>query len=136
MIVALRPFYRRKYLLTAPEKRFYNVLRRAASRYTVMAKVRLADLVDADERHLLWESNFEHIKSRHIDFVICDTRLSPLIAIELDDSSHQRPDRVARDRDVDQILKIAELPIARFPVCRDYDPADIEKRFLAKLQPE
>ena len=134
MDVALRPFFRRKYLLTPSEKRFYNVLRKVVAPHAVLAKVRLADLVEADERHLLRKSNFEHIKSRHIDFVICDAALSPLIAVELDDSSHQRPDRVARDREVNRILEIASLPILRVPVRRTYDGADIAKQLLAKLR--
>ena len=135
MYVALRPFSRRKYLLTPPEKRFYDVLRGIVGGNKILAKVRLADLVEADERHLLRESNFDHIKSRHIDFVICNPALSPLIAIELDDSSHQRSDRVARDRDVDRILEIASFPLLRVPVRRTYDGADIAKQLLAKLHP-
>jgi hypothetical protein len=43
MDVALRPFFRRKYLLTPPEKHFYNVLRRVVGANKIMAKVRLAD---------------------------------------------------------------------------------------------
>jgi uncharacterized protein DUF2726 len=66
--------------------------------------------------------------------VICDAALSPLVAVELDDSSHQRPDRVARDRDVDRILEIASLPILRVPVRRTYDGAEIAKQLLAKLR--
>jgi hypothetical protein len=132
--VALRPFSRRKYLLTPPEKRFYNVLRRIVDGNKIMAKVRLADLVDPDARHLLRESNFDFIKSKHIDFVICDAALSPIIAVELDDSSHRRPDRAARDRDVNRILEIASLPILRVPTRRSYNGADIKKQLLAKLR--
>ena len=95
----------------------------------------MADLVEADERHLLRESNFDHIKSKHIDFVICDSKLSPVIVIELDDSSHQRPVRVARDRDVNRILEIAELPILRVHVRRVYNPLEIARQILAKLRP-
>lgn len=134
MDIALKPFLRRKYLLTPPEKRFYNVLRHAIGRCTVMAKVRLADLVEADERHFLWESNFDYIKDKHIDFVICDPALSPLIAIELDDSSHLLPGRAARDRDVNRVLEIATLPILRVPVRRSYDAAALEKQVLVKLR--
>lgn len=134
MDVALKPFFRRRYVLTTPEQRFYNVLMRFVRGHTVLAKVRLADLVEADERHLLWKSNFRHIKARHIDFVICDPALSPLIAIELDDSSHLLPGRAARDRDVNQVLKIASLPILRVPVRRTYDAALLEKQLLAKLR--
>lgn len=134
MFVALRPFYRRRYLLTPSEKRFYNVLRHVVGPHTVLVKVRLADLVEADDRHLLRKSNFDHIKAKHIDFVICDPALSPLIAVELDGSSHELPDRQTRDRDVNRILEIAELPILRVPVRRIYNPADIEKQLLAKLR--
>jgi hypothetical protein len=87
MYVALRPFFRRKYLLTPPEKHFYNILRQVVGRNTILAKVRLADLVDADKRHRLWRANFNRVCSKHIDFVICDLALSPIIAVELDDSS-------------------------------------------------
>jgi len=134
MNVALRPFFRRKYLLTKAEKSFYEILRAAVAPHAVLAKVRLADLVEADERHLLRRSNFDHIKSKHIDFVICDRVLSPIIAVELDDSSHQRPDRIARDRDVNRILEIAALPLLRFPVRRTYNRAEIAKQLLAKLR--
>lgn len=135
MYVALRPFAKRPYLLTKAEKSFYDVLKSVAGNHPVHAKVRLADLVEADHRHLLRKSNFDHIKSKHIDFVICNAASSPLIAIELDDSSHRRPDRVARDRDVNRILEIAALPILRVPVRRAYDGADIAKQLLAKLRP-
>ncbi len=134
MDVALRPFFRRKYLLTVSEKRFYNVLRKVVAPNAVLAKVRLADLVGADERHLRRKSNFDHIKSKHIDFVICDGALSPIIAVELDGSSHQRPDRVARDRDVNRILEIASLPILRVPVQRTYDAQAIERDILTTLR--
>jgi len=133
MHVALRPFFRRKYLLTLSERRFFDVLRSVVGSNFIFAKVRLADLVEADERHLRRKSNFDHIKSKHIDFVICDSDLSPRIALELDDTSHQRPDRRARDKDVDRILQIAELPILRVPVRRSYDPAVIANQLLAKL---
>jgi hypothetical protein len=135
MDVALRPFFKRKYLLSIAEKRFYDVLRRVVDGLPVLPKVRLADLVEADTRHLLRRSNFDHIKSKHIDFVICDRALSPIIAVELDDSSHQRPDRVARDRDVNRILEIASLPLLRVTVRRAYDAAEIAKHLLAMLHP-
>ena len=133
MDIALRPFFRRKYLLTPPEKRFYNILRRVVGMNVVLAKVRLADLVDADKRHRLWRANFNRVCSKHIDFVICDLALSPIIAVELDDASHRLPDRAARDRDVNRILEIAELPILRMPVRRTYDAVDIERQLLATL---
>jgi Protein of unknown function (DUF2726) len=133
MDVALRPFLRRKFLLSVVEMRFYDVLRRVVAGFPVLPKVRLADLVEADERHLRRKSNFDHIKAKHIDFVICNEAFSPLIAVELDDSSHLRPDRIARDRDVNRIFEIAGFPLVRIPVRREFNEAEIAHQLLAKL---
>jgi very-short-patch-repair endonuclease len=134
MDIALRPFYRRKYLLTVAEERFFDVLRRVVGEKLVFPKVRLADLIEADERHLRRKSNFDYIKAKHIDFVICDSTFSPRVAVELDDRSHQRADRRARDRDVNRILEIASLPILRVPVRRTYDEQEIAGQILAKIR--
>jgi len=133
MDVALKPYFRRKYLLSKAEKYFYKILRQIVDPHTVFAKVRLADLVEADERHRLRLANFRRICSKHVDFVICDAALCPIIAVELDDSSHQRADRRSRDRDVDRILEIASLPIARFRVQQTYDDGEIQSQLLEKL---
>lgn len=135
MDIALRPFLRRKFLLTRAEKSFYNILRKIVAPHAVLAKVRLADLVEADKRHWLWRANFNRVSSKHIDFVICDLALSPIIAVELDDSSHRLPERVARDRDVNRILEIASLPLLRIPVQKAYDEVEISKQLLATLHP-
>jgi hypothetical protein len=131
---ALKPFFRQKYLLSKSERYFYKVLRDIVSPNHVVPKVRLADLVDADKGHRLWLQNFRRICSKQIDFVVCDAALSPLIAVELDDSSHQRPDRRARDRDVDRIFEIASLPILHVPVQKEYSAREIEQQLLAKLK--
>src|SRR5439155_15948123 len=111
MDAALKPFFRQKYLLSKTERYFYKILRDIVSPNHIVPKVRLADLVDADKRHHLWLQNFRRICSKQIDFVVCDAALSPIIAVELDDPSHQRPDRRARDRDADRIVEISSLPI-------------------------
>jgi hypothetical protein len=132
--IALKPFLRRKYLLTKSECSFYKVLRDVVAPNPVALKVRLADLIEADDRHQLWQANFDRIKAKHIDFVVCDAALSPVIAIELDDPSHQRPDRQQRDRDVDRIFELAGMPILHQPVQREYCAGEIEKHLLAKLR--
>lgn len=133
MDIALKPFFRKKFILSRSERQFYKILRALVAPNPVLVKVRLADLIEADERHQLHKENFEAIKAKHIDFLVCDAALSPIIAVELDDSSHHRPDRKARDRDVDRIFELAALPILHIPVQRDYSVAEIERELLAKL---
>lgn len=93
-------------ILTRNESENYKKLKIAADRkgYIICPKVRLADIVKPrnDPQYM---SRFGKIKSKHVDFVIYDGDMRHLKAvIELDDSSHNRPDRKERDEFVDFIL--------------------------------
>jgi hypothetical protein len=108
------PYRRKDYLLTVAERKFYDVLIRVVeeNNWVLFSKVRLEDLlwIPANTENRFGLRN--RIKSRHIDFVICDKEnIRPLIAIELDDSSHKREDRIDRDEKVGHILKDAGLPL-------------------------
>jgi hypothetical protein len=135
MDVALKPFSRRKHLLTKNELSFYEVLRSAMYDYVVFAKVRLADLIDANERHRHWQANFSRICAKHIDFVICNDDSKPVIAIEVDDKSHERADRVARDSDVDRLFQAVGFPLIRMPMQTTYDFEQVRKLVTAGLKP-
>lgn len=108
------PYRRRDYLLTSAEKNFYLILKQVADQlnYVIFAKVRLEDLIWIPKytpNLLKWRG---YVRSRHIDFILCDNQqIRPLLAIELDDSSHMRWDRMDRDAKVDRILGDAGLPI-------------------------
>jgi len=130
----LRPYFRRRYLLSAAERSFYDILRDIARNHVVFAKVRLADVIDADDRHKYWQANFNRVRAKHIDFVICDSLFRPKMAVELDDASHRRPDRRERDYVVDRLFEAVRLPLARFPARRRYDHDHIRRMLLAKLQ--
>jgi len=133
MDVALKTFSRRKALLTKNELSFYEVLRSAMYDYVVFAKVRLADLIDADERHRKGQTN--EIRTKHIDFVICDDDSKPLIAIEVDDKSDDRSDRAARDPDVDRLFQAVGLQLIRVPAQSTYDFEQVRKLVTAGLKP-
>lgn len=133
MNVALKPFFRRQFLLSKPEKYFYNILREVFGNYTILTKVRLADLVEANRRHPKWQANFNRIRSKHVDFVICDAWLCPLVAVELDGSSHKRIDRQQRDKLVDKILKDASLEIVHVQRQKRYFHKEIRQLLLPKL---
>jgi len=129
----LRAYCRTPFLLSKPEKDFYNILREVFNTHTILAKVRLADLVETERHHPNWQSNFNRVKSKHIDFIICDAWLCPLVAVELDGSSHQAADREKRDDLVDQILQEAELEIVHVPRQKRYFHSDIRQLLLPKL---
>ncbi len=130
------PFRRKDYLLTKAEREFHDALMRAVTNeYVVFAKVRLADLLWMPKGTSDRRSWFNRIQAKHVDFVVCDrAALRPLVAIELDDSSHDRPNRVARDEFVDAVLKAAELPLVRFRVTARYDPLQVRQQLEAAIQ--
>ncbi len=107
------PYAKKKYFFSAAERSFYEILRRLAPGHTVFAKVRLADVVSVKTGTSSWQSHFNRIDRKHLDFILCDSDLAPVVAIELDDRSPDDEDRQSRDLFVDRFLASVPLPIVR-----------------------
>lgn len=123
------PYKKKDYFFTRAERSFYEVLRLVVRdmEVHVFAKVRMADLVYIPKGTKSWQTYWNRIRSKHVDFVICDkAKIQPLLVIELDDSSHAKESRVKRDQFVDQAYQDAGLPLLRFPVKQAYVTNDIE----------
>jgi hypothetical protein len=118
------PYLKKEYLLTKAEKDFYFILSEViGSDYLIFSKVRMADLLYLPS---MSNSHYYHyqnkIQSKHVDFLICDKEnIKPLLAIELDDSSHKKVDRILRDTLVDKIFENAQLPILHVKFSFAYD---------------
>ena len=121
------PYRRVDSLLTDAERSFYGVLVRVVDRdIAVFPKVRFADLLWLPPNTGDRRAHLNRVASKHIDFVLCHRRsLAPLLAIELDDSSHRARDRRRRDAFVDRVLRAAGLPLPRVPARRSYAPAEL-----------
>lgn len=123
----------RNTLHTPAEQTFHNALQRVVDgdQYQINGKTRLADLIQVRGSQVTpgWQSAFNRIKSKHVDFVIIEKGSSRILGvIELDDSSHNRSDRIERDQFVDKILKQAGIPILHVPWCRNYPLLELEQR--------
>lgn len=131
------PYKKKDYLLSVAEKDFYRVLSEVADKNNVLlfAKVRMEDLLwlPRGTENRFGERN--RIKSRHVDFVLCDKEnVRPLVAIELDDSSHAREDRVERDSFVDKAMNAAKLPLFHQKVQYSYNPQELEDKIMGLLK--
>ena len=117
-------------LLTPTEAEFYRTLREAVGPMAdIQCKVRLADLLIALEGN---RGAFNKVSQKHVDFVLCERgTLRPLVAVELDDPSHQRPDRQARDQFVDSAYRSAGLAIVHIQTQEQYNAAEL----LTRLNP-
>ncbi len=107
-----------KTLLNSPtEHRFLDTLETLLpSGISISCKVRLADLF-----HLAhvpgFQSRFNRISCKHLDFVLTERSTSRILAaIELDDASHQRPDRIERDDFLNALFRHTLVPLIRVPV--------------------
>lgn len=123
------PFRLRDDFLSPAEVSFYHVLLSAVGdRFTVCPKVNLNDIffVSRPDRN---QASRNHISRKHVDFLLCDRRsMRPCMGIELDDSSHEREDRRARDALVQRVFDAAGLTLLRFPAQRAYNITEVASR--------
>lgn len=125
------PYSRLSGLFTPAERSFLGVLDQAiGDRYRVLGKVRIADAIvvkgakDASARGRA----FNKISAKHFDFLLCEpSDLSIVCAIELDDGSHSKSNRVVRDEFVVRACAAAKLPLARFPAKKGYTLDDVRQ---------
>jgi very-short-patch-repair endonuclease len=90
--------------------------------------VHLSTIIDEKVQKQNWRGARAHIGRKSVDFVLCDKEfITPKLAIELDDSSHEQSDRILRDREVERILEEAGVPLLRIMDTRDLGRKIAEK---------
>ena len=118
-------------LLTPTEASFYPTLESIASRhdYLLFIKVRLADIARtarADDYNT-YMKYFGKVKSKHVDFVLCDRSFLPLVVVELDDKSHENKRNYDNDLLKDAVLESIGIAVVRVPVADSYSRRAIER---------
>jgi len=109
--------YRRQPVLSPWERSVLpQLLRQLPPGTHLCPQVRLADLLsitvlDPAARRVA----LNRVAAKSVDFVVVDIASGhTLLVVELDDSSHLRPDRQARDALINEVLRSAGIPIVRF----------------------
>ncbi len=132
------PYLARQCLLTPAELNFYRVLVTAlGQRYCIFTQIPISNLVYPKSGDRKTNSALrQKIVYKRVDFALCDlATLRPLAAIELDDASHDQPNRVARDVFVDQVFAAAGIPLIHIPASTNYTPADLRALQTALAAP-
>lgn len=113
-------------LLTENEKKYYtSLLAKLPAGYTLFTKIRVADIITPRAIVKKQTEAFRKISQKHFDFVLADSSsLTPLLVIELDDSSHDTPNAQKSDKfkDVLAFSKHVNVPLLR--VRLDDNPID------------
>ncbi len=103
-------------IMTNRECKFFRILLNLfEDDYLIFPQQHLSSLMTPDMNGTGYGGAFLHINGKSVDFVICDrNNFKPLCAIELDDRTHDRQDRIERDREVESIFRSIGLPLVRF----------------------
>lgn len=128
-------FEKRETLFTPAERSFLGVLEQSidGSRYRVFGKVRLGDIVKPAKglSQSKRQTAQNKVNQKHVDFVICKAGdLAVVGVVELDDKSHEKADRAARDEFVDQVLAGAKIPFVHFPVKNGYAITEMKSKLV------
>jgi len=129
------PYHVRDDFLSAAETAFYNVLSSVVgTRVVICPKVRLADIFFVGRPHEN-RAVLNRIAQKHVDFLLCEPgTLTPLLGLELDDASHKRDDRKARDIFIERVFDTAELPLLRYPAQRSYNARELAALIETSLE--
>lgn len=123
--------------ISPAELNFYLQAREILSgKYIVCPKISLAELLEVKaEDRSQWQTAFNKISAKRIDFLVCEAAtMKPVYGIELDDASHDRPDRAKRDLFVDNVFRVVELPLLHVDCKEAYSHQEMVELLLAPFQ--
>lgn len=131
------PYKAKQYFFSNAEASFYHVLKQITGENVIIfPHVALRDLVfitGIEKRN--YYKFFNQIDRKQVDFLLADAKtLKPILVLELDDLSHQKPDRIQRDIFVEKVLQCAGIPLARVPVQHSYDTKQLSQLFSQKIE--
>ncbi len=122
------PFRAKETLMSEAELDFFHVLECVIPDKTMIApEVRLGDVIGCSEAD--WQAGHgPRISAKHLDFVLIERGSSRILAgIELDDRSHDRPERRERDIFLDKAMAAAQVPLLRVRASRSYSQTELQK---------
>jgi len=125
-------YTRKDYIMTSTEANFFKRLERiAGDRYYIFPQIHLSSLLNNRVGRQSWRGALSHIQRKSVDYALVDRQtMKTAYAIELDDASHSHPNRVERDEVVNEIFKLAKLPLVRFSNIETLSDTDIEDAFI------
>ncbi|WP_415033531.1 DUF2726 domain-containing protein [Azonexus sp.] len=123
--------YFKKMPLSEPEQVVFHRLREALPDLIVLAQVAMPAMVGI-RKNENWQSQFNEISRKHVDFVVCMQDFSIKAVIELDDSTHQRGERIKSDAIKDAAFQNIGVPVIRFDV-REMPSVDAIRTAIKKI---
>ena len=109
-------FQKKEKIMTAAEGRFFEKLTNVVGeKFIVIPQAHLSMFIDQRIKGQNWKAAFSVINGKSVDFLLVEKEsLKPIAAIELDDWSHQKEERVSRDEKIKTIFEEAGILLVRF----------------------
>lgn len=119
-------------ILTESERAFYIVLKNVVGNdFLIFSQVSLLEIL-AIPNGLSTSQQYiakNKIQAKHIDFLLCEKEsMRPLLVMELDGSSHEKPGRILRDDFLKNALAGAGLPFLPVQKSSHYDEVELSNR--------
>lgn len=134
-ITAKYQYKKKQFFMSRAEHECFEALMvGVGEQYHIFPQVHLPTIIDNRIKGQNWNAAFRHVNQKSVDFVLCNKRyIEPILAIELDDRTHDRQDRKDRDGEVERILKGAGVPLLRLENHGNFDPQELSKRISEVL---
>ncbi|MDK4680559.1 DUF2726 domain-containing protein [Kingella negevensis] len=119
------PYFRRT-LMTPTELEVYATLLDALPEYMVFTQVQASRVLEvpSNAQTYYW---FNLVSRLSYDFVICRTDSTPIAAIEIDDSTHDLPERQEADNRKNKATEAAGVAMIRWKVGETPSENEIKK---------
>lgn len=106
-----RLYYKNKFVMTPAERKLYYTMQEALKdeKAIVLAQVNMNSFLEHRGRGAR-----NQISQKSVDFLICNREAYPLVAIELQDKTHDKKDRKKSDEVKSEVLKTAHVPLVLF----------------------
>jgi len=112
---SLLGYLKRERVMNISEQALYiNLQKTLGDKFIILSKVRIEDFVEVKfgPARNRFNALRGRIKSRHVDFLICDLiTTKPLLAIELDGPSHKNTNKIERDKFVNNLYNKIDLKV-------------------------
>lgn len=131
------PYVLKRYLMSRAERSFFVVLEQVtdSSKYYIFPQVSLGNLITVEKGTVSYQAFHNKVDRKSDDFVLFErSTISPVLAVELDDASHDRDDRQERDAFVDQVLAKAGLPLLHVRAQAAYDPKQVAASMASSIR--
>ena len=102
--------YQKKCLMTETEKKFFEAIKQSVGiDYAVQPQINLATIIEKQG-----DFKYQNELYRNIDFGVFDNSYNVVLLIEINDETHNEPNRKKRDAKVRDISKTADIPLITF----------------------